>query len=151
MITDLPPEVGEKILDYCLVKDVINLACCSKAYRDAVQHLLWRAVRIPFQDFVSVPDVMFKNLEHTSSLCLLLSNNDNVDAEKSFNYGFNYMRLLNNICPEKLTNLNIKVCPTVRSYHGIFADHEADLFRIQDLISHLIKHSIFIHLSFLFL
>ena len=52
MILELVPELRNSILSRCTTVDLVNLSCCSSAYRNIVHQHLWNTVRIPYRDLL---------------------------------------------------------------------------------------------------
>jgi len=67
---DIPIDILPEIFHYCNVRDMLNVACCSKQYHQLMIPLLWRCVRVPLLTFLreEPTDQMLQNLLHTSHL-----------------------------------------------------------------------------------
>jgi len=89
-LESLPPEVRQKIIDYCARSDMVNLAVCSKFLKSEVVPILWKEVCIDWQHLVDERvNAVTLNLAYTRNLsfcdwgCL-----ENSHGYKEFNFAF---------------------------------------------------------------
>jgi len=52
MLPILPLELREHILQHCSTKDYKALSCCSREYKEALKHYVWRNVSIPSESLL---------------------------------------------------------------------------------------------------
>ena len=115
----LPPEIFEGIFNYCTVKDILNVACCSRRYHSMVKPFLWRCVNIPVSFlFCNGPDL--QNLKYTTSLRILDTYNgetldedspDNEDLLRgALENGLLLAKLLCYCNPLKISSLHTSLC-----------------------------------------
>ena len=70
----LLPEMQDEIFKYCKISDLINLACCSSEWSEALKQRLWKRIKIPSTSLVKQFSIFankskFKSLRHTRHLC----------------------------------------------------------------------------------
>lgn len=73
---DLPNEMLDRILDFCKVEDMKNLACCSSASKDWLEENLWSDIRVSWSALVNIDwnriegKRRLKKFINTKSLCI---------------------------------------------------------------------------------
>ena len=104
----LPIELLQYVLNSCSFDDKFNTATCNRNLYSKVKPLLWQAIQIRSGDLIAdqPPCVIFNSVHSTVSLAL--HDETDIGSTDSFNFGFNFSRLLNCINPSILKTLCLK-------------------------------------------
>lgn len=108
-LSDLPPELINLIYNFCSIRDLINISCCSKHCYDSVKYLLWDTVELPLWLLAqeSLSNINLENFRLTTRLSLRSHGYKTLQRFDWSSAVHNYKTLLEYCDNERLVSLEI--------------------------------------------